>query len=187
MTIFQHHMNRRSFLGWTLSLAVTSQIPFKALGAPAPVQPPAERSLYLFHRCTHEHFKGVYWAEGAYLPESLKAINTLLRDYRTGEIKPIDNGLLDLLYMIQMHGSKKDPLHIFSGYRSRRTNNLLRKKNRVVARNSFHLRGMAADITMPQVPLKTLRKIASQIKAGGVGYYPRSRFIHVDTGPVRFW
>ena len=95
MTIFQHHMNRRSFLGWTLSLAVTSQIPFKAFGAPAPVQPPAERSLYLVHRNTGERFHDVYWAEGTYLPESLEAINVLLRDYRTGEIKPIDRGLLD--------------------------------------------------------------------------------------------
>jgi uncharacterized protein YcbK (DUF882 family) len=80
-----------------------------------------------------------------------------------------------------------EPFHVISGYRSPETNALLRKRNRGVAKNSLHVVGKAIDIRLPGVPLSVLRRVAVKLRGGGVGYYPRSNFIHVDIGRVRYW
>jgi uncharacterized protein YcbK (DUF882 family) len=110
-----------------------------------------------------------------------------MRDRLTGEIKPIDTGLLDLLHAIGTHLEVHRPLHVISGYRSPSTNTLLRKRGKPAAKNSYHLHGKAADIRIPGCQLSALRGVSVQLKGGGVGYYSQSRFLHVDVGPIRYW
>ena len=124
---------------------------------------------------------------GEYLSEALEHINYIFRDRRTQEIHSIDTGLLDLLYTLKRHLKTDAPFGLVCGYRSPKTNAMLRKKSKAVAKKSFHLRGQAVDIRVPGVKTASLRKAAMAIKGGGVGYYPRSRFVHVDVGPVRYW
>ena len=136
---------------------------------------------------TGESLKAVYWAEGGYVPDVLNEVNYLLRDYRAGAIKPISLRLLDTLYGMNHHLESDGPFHIISGYRTPKTNALLRKKNKGVARKSLHMEGKAVDIQVPGCELKALRRAAVQMHMGGVGYYPRSCFVHVDVGEVRYW
>lgn len=167
-------------------MAAALQLPVKAL-AKIPECRTNERKLFLYNIHTGEYFRDVYWADGAYLGESLETINRFMRDYRTGEVKKIDARLLDLVHTIQTSVEVKEPFQVVSGYRSHKTNDLLIKEGRQVARNSFHIKGKAVDIYQPCVSLRKLRRLAMKLKVGGVGYYPRHHFIHVDTGPVRYW
>lgn len=148
-----------------------------------------EKYLSLYSQRTGETLRTVYWAEGEYLEDELKRINHMLRDFRTDDIHPIDTALLDTLHAIQskMELSPKQEFHIISAYRSPRTNAMLRERGRGVAKNSYHMRGQAIDINLPNRDLNHIRKAALALKSGGVGYYPRSGFVHVDVGPVRTW
>jgi uncharacterized protein YcbK (DUF882 family) len=113
-------------------------------------------------------------------------VSEIFKDHYNGQITSIDNELLDLLYDIQQkNGGKR--IELLSGYRSRKTNNMLRRKNRGVAKNSYHIKGQAADIRIRMVSPNRLAKMAKKLKVGGVGKYNRSRFVHVDTGPIRSW
>jgi uncharacterized protein YcbK (DUF882 family) len=141
----------------------------------------------LYETHTKESVATVYWVDGTYLPEALTDINRVLRDFRTDEVKPIDTGLLDLVCAIRVRLKAQDPFHVISGYRSPKTNAMLRKNNRGVARKSLHQYGKAVDIRLPGCSLSLLRRVATELRAGGVGYYPRSNFIHVDVGQVRYW
>lgn len=148
---------------------------------------PVERSLSLYNLHTGESLETVYWSRGQYDPGALADINTILRDHRTEETIPIDTGLLDFLHVLHRDMGSQGPLHIISGYRSPDTNTSLHAKNRGVARNSLHMYGKAVDIRMPGQNLSALRNMAISLKRGGVGYYPRSDFVHVDVGRVRHW
>ncbi len=128
-----------------------------------------------------------YCRGGRYLPEALYRINYILRDFRTGEIKPIDVHLLDTLYRLSRKVSRRCTFHIISGYRSPATNARLRRKSRGVAKNSYHMYGKAIDIYVPGYRLSRLRRQALKLRAGGVGYYPKTGFVHLDVGPVRQW
>jgi uncharacterized protein YcbK (DUF882 family) len=99
----------------------------------------------------------------------------------------MDKNLLDLLYVLQQQVDKKGAYHIISGYRSPKTNAKLRQRSKGVAKRSLHMQGKAIDVRLPGVELKHLRQAALQLKAGGVGYYPKSNFVHIDTGRPRFW
>jgi uncharacterized protein YcbK (DUF882 family) len=165
-----------------------------ASGSPAPPpcwpcrhwrNPPRALSLYNTH--TSEDVSTVYWAEGDYVHSGLQDINTLLRDHRSGEIHPIDTDLLDLLYVLQQQVGSHKAYQIISGYRSPQTNATLRNKSSGVAKRSYHMQGKAIDVRLPGCDLKQLHRAALDIKAGGVGYYPGSDFIHVDVGPRRSW
>jgi uncharacterized protein YcbK (DUF882 family) len=136
---------------------------------------------------TAERLKTVYWLQGEYLPEALGDINYILRDYRTDEVKPIDPRLLDLLYAMSRKLRTRRPFHIVSGYRCPATNAMLRRYNKGVAKRSLHIQGKAVDFRLPGYTLASLRRVAVALRGGGVGYYPRSNFIHVDTGKVRYW
>jgi uncharacterized protein YcbK (DUF882 family) len=141
--------------------------------------------LYDLH--TGERFDDVYWADGHYLPEALNRINYLLRDFRTNAVTEIDTALLDILNTLCARLDVNEPFHVVSGYRSPETNAMLRRQGRGVAKNSYHVRGKAVDIRLPGCDLSVVREAALQLKAGGVGYYPRSGFVHLDTGPTRRW
>jgi len=111
----------------------------------------------------------------------------LLRDHRTGEIRPIDPRLLDQLHAVAARLDTRTPFHIVSGFRSARTNEQLRSQGHDAAKRSFHLDGRAADVRLPGTALDDLRRAARELRAGGVGHYPGPDFIHLDTGPIRAW
>ncbi|MFN3870397.1 MAG: YcbK family protein [Aquificaceae bacterium] len=144
------------------------------------------RYLNMYSLNTGERIKTLYWMEGNYIESSLAEINHFLRDYRSGEIANIDVNLLDLLYIITRLSGKEE-IVVISGYRSPKTNDYLYKTKKGVAKDSYHTLGKAIDIRIEGMSLKALRDLALGLKAGGVGYYPRSGFVHLDTGPFRYW
>ena len=179
-------LSRRSFIGLVFFSGLASLSPNPVLGAIRDCLSP-ERSLPLYNPNTKESLHTTYWSNGRYQQNALSEINHIMRDRRTGEIKPIHTDLLDLLYAIGTELKTQEPFHIISGYRSSRTNALLRKSGKNVAKNSLHIQGKAADIRLPECRLSSLRRVAFNLKGGGVGYYPRYRFIHIDVGPIRYW
>lgn len=148
----------------------------------------AERAISLHNLHTGEELRNyTYWASGDYLPDTLERFNWLLRDHRTNQVHPIDPDLFDLVHAINTRLRNTEPVQIISGYRSAKTNQSLHASSSGVARRSLHMEGRALDIRLTGCDLKYLRKAARSLQAGGVGYYPDSRFVHIDTGRVRFW
>lgn len=145
-----------------------------------------ERLLSFYNTHTGEQFAAAYWHEGEYVPEALTAINRVLRDHRSDEIYPIDTGLLDLLCHLRGNIGGGE-FHVISGFRSSQTNASLASRSEGVAKHSLHMRGMAIDVRVPGVDLAALRRAALQLRGGGVGYYARSDFVHIDVGRVRWW
>jgi len=180
--------SRRNFLKTATGTAALLLAP-SVLAKPA--QPkliqPAERVLRLQNLHTGESLKATYWADGQYIAEELTALNRVLRDHRSNETYSMDQHLFDILHMLQQQVDSNGTYHVISGYRSPKTNAMLNSKSSSVARRSLHMQGRAIDIRMPGVELKNLRQAALDLKAGGVGYYARSNFIHVDTGRTRSW
>jgi uncharacterized protein YcbK (DUF882 family) len=145
------------------------------------------RKLDFEHTHTGEKLSVKYFDDGDYLPEALTKVNYFLRDFRTGDIHAIDPNLLDLLEHLTDLTRTNKPFQVISAYRSPTTNDMLRQRTRGVAAGSLHMRGKAIDIRLADVPLATLRSAAILAGRGGVGYYPSSDFVHVDTGRVRTW
>ena len=181
--------SRRGFLKIGFMATAGLALPAVSLAKVTSRNAPSEKTLSLLNQHTGESLDNiVFWENGDYLNEGLETINYLCRDYRTGEIMPIDTRLLDLLYEINQKLPVSNPQHIIvSGYRSAKTNEKLRKNSRRVAKKSYHLKGKALDIRCPDCDLRIIRKIALRLHMGGVGYYPRSQFVHIDTGPIRSW
>jgi uncharacterized protein YcbK (DUF882 family) len=180
------NIDRRHFLKFVVPVAMTSLFPRPAIGALGRILAP-KRALSLYNAHTEESIDVCYYLQGRYQPMALKNINYILRDHRSGEIKSIDTNLLDLLYSIKMKLDTAEPFHIISGYRSPDTNEYLHRTHKGVAKNSLHMYGRAIDFRLPDIRLSVLRKTVENLKAGGVGYYPRSNFIHIDVGPIRCW
>jgi uncharacterized protein YcbK (DUF882 family) len=186
----QKNVNRRSFLGFGAAAAAAALVPGRLQAAPAPARKRRERVLSLFHTHTGERLTTSYCCDGVYQPDALSQINHLLRDFRQNEVKPIDPQLLDLLHELGGTLDVDAPFHIISGYRSPVTNAMLRERggeHTGVASKSLHMVGKAVDIRVPGVRLDDLRAAATSLKLGGVGFYPSSNFVHVDTGRVRYW
>lgn len=179
-------MDRRHFIKIGIMAAIGGLFPVPLLANKKPVVR-SIRSLALYNPHTNEILDIDYCIRGRYDKEALNAVNHILRDYRTDEIYPIDTKLLDVLYLVTRELNAKEPYHVISGYRSPSTNAILRKKSKGVAKNSLHLHGQAIDICLPETNLKKLRNAVINLNAGGVGYYPRSGFIHVDIGRIRYW
>ena len=147
-----------------------------------------ERIFAAYSPNTGELIRTVYWVpDEGYIQDSIAQISHFMRDHHNNLIKPIDPKLVDQLYAMQMKLDPHEPMHLLCGYRSPSTNARLRRRSRGVAKNSYHIRGRAADIRFPGQSTRDLYRAALDMKAGGLGYYPRSRFIHMDTGPVRTW
>lgn len=159
------------------------------LAAPpvALARPVEAKALSLHNLHTGERIDAEFWYDGRPVPEGVGEIDRVLRDHRTGEVKAIDRELLHLLHALGRKLHARRPFQVISGYRSPATNAKLREKSTGVARKSFHTRGMAIDIALPGCELRDLRRAALALQAGGVGHYPKSGFIHIDTGPVRHW
>lgn len=177
-------LTRRSFLGLGLGVAATAAI---ASPVEAAVRAMPERALHLYNTHTGEWLKTVYWADGRYLAKSLVQVNRLLRDHRSGEIHPIDPRLLDLMAAVHRKFGNKGAIHIISGYRSPSSNAMLAAASDGVAQHSLHMSGKAVDIRIPGHSPRIVGKAAKTLRAGGVGTYPASNFVHIDTGRVRYW
>jgi uncharacterized protein YcbK (DUF882 family) len=145
------------------------------------------RALSFTHTHTGERLAVEYFSAGTYLEDALVTIDHFLRDFRTGDVHTIDPGLLDLLYGLAAITDTTRPFQVISGYRSPVTNEMLRHRSEGVAAGSLHMKGQAIDIRLADVPLAKLRSAALDARRGGVGYYPASDFVHVDTGRVRTW
>lgn len=185
----QKHL-RRIFLRNSAKLAIGGMmLPFaqKALANLSPSLPNA-RSLSFSHTHTGERIALTYAVNELYVPDALTALNRFLRDHYSGEIGRIDPQLFDLLHRLQQELGCNDPFHVISGYRCPATNQTLKTtRGGGVATRSLHMDGKAIDIRLPGVPLADVRDAALSLKLGGVGYYPRDQFVHVDTGRVRHW
>lgn len=146
------------------------------------------RALSLQNMTTGDSLDVTYYEQGKYLPDALDEINYIYRDHLTDEIHPIDTALLDQLTDLQATlGVGNRSIHVICGYRSPYTNAQLRRHSRGVARNSLHMQGRAVDIRIPGVDSRTIRDAALSMARGGVGYYPGSNFVHLDTGDIRTW
>jgi uncharacterized protein YcbK (DUF882 family) len=162
------------------------------LTQPAKVKAPSLKSagnktLSFEHTHTGEKLKLTYFEHGIYIKDALQEINYLFRDFRTDDIHTIDTELLDQLFDLKQTLGFNKPYHIISGYRSPLTNAQLHKHSLGVAEHSFHMQGRAIDIRVEGVSSKRIRNAALNLAQGGVGYYPRSNFVHLDSGRFRTW
>jgi uncharacterized protein YcbK (DUF882 family) len=178
------HQGRRSFLrglggvcGAAASFAAAPVL--AAAGGP--------RCLSFVHTHTGETLKAVYFQDGCYQAGCLAQVDHLLRDFRTGDVHRIDPALLDILFELQSLANRDGPFEVISGYRSPATNAMLHRRSEGVALHSMHLEGRAIDVRLSGYPTHELATQARALGRGGVGYYARSDFVHVDTGRVRFW
>ncbi|OFW83449.1 MAG: hypothetical protein A2018_03095 [Alphaproteobacteria bacterium GWF2_58_20] len=169
------------------SAAMLSAMPaFAAI--PLPVRkPPVKRILSLYDEGRKNRIRIPYHDGENYLSDAMDDLAWFMRDHRTGEAHVIDPKLLDYMYLVHARSGSDEPLHVISGYRSKATNDRLRKTMDGVAKNSYHLLGRAVDFRLPDVKLSFVRKVALAIRGGGVGYYPSHHFIHIDSGPIRKW
>ena len=158
-----------------------------AFVTPVPAISFAPRSVSLYNTHTGEWVRTVYWADGHYIRDAVRDINWVLRDHYTDEVRPMNAGVLDLLGSLRDRLETNQPFLVVSGYRSPATNHRLYLKHNGVASNSYHIHGMAIDLRCEGRSLPHLRAAATSLRGGGVGYYPRSDFVHVDCGPVRYW
>lgn len=178
-------MQRRDFLKSSLLFAApTLSIPAFAKTAQAA---PGERTLRLYNTHTGERVNSVFWAEGQFIPDSLKDLNKVLRDHRSNKIAEMDPQLLLLLDELNGKLGNGKELHIISGYRSPESNAKLHAGSNGVAKRSLHMDGKAIDIRLPGKDLKMVHRAAMSLRGGGVGYYADSQFVHMDTGRVRYW
>ncbi len=136
---------------------------------------------------TGERVNTIYWIEGEYVAEALEEINYFMRDWRQNKVMRIDTANLDIISATQTLLDTEEPFELLSGYRTVKTNKMLAKITAGVARNSYHIRGMAADIRMRTRSVNQIGRAAEACKSGGVGRYVSSHFVHIDCGPFRRW
>lgn len=189
MSVFKGPSNsinliRRKIIKYSVAVTTTGALPQIIH---ANTHATSERTLTLLNLHTNESLETCYWTNGQYQPQSLSDINYLLRDHRAGETHSMDPALLDLLHVLHAKCQSNEPFHVISGYRSPKTNAKLRKNSAGVAKKSMHMQGKAIDIRLPDIELTRLRSAALELKAGGVGYYAKSNFLHIDIGRPRIW
>lgn len=178
------HPTRRRFLALALAAGGGLLLPGAKAAAAAET---ASRRLEFHNLHTGETVAASYWERGHYLAGGLAEIDYVLRDFRTGDVHPIDRYLLDLVHGLRRIMAYDGPVHVISGYRSPETNAMLARRSGKVAKNSYHVKGMAIDLRLPGRRLEDVRATAVRLGGGGVGFYPESEFVHMDTGPVRAW
>lgn len=176
--------SRRQLLLGLGGAAMCSLLPSQAVASRSTS---GARNLKFYNRHTGERGAATYWLDGQYQGEALKDFSHILRDHRQNLSAPMDKRIFDILFKLQDRLSIDEEIHVISGYRSPKTNNMLAAKSGGVAKKSYHMRGMAIDIAIPSIKLSAIRDSALDLKLGGVGYYPKSGFIHLDCGPVRSW
>ena len=175
-------LTRRSFIKSSLMIAAVFGLagPVESFAAIAP------EPMTFYHTHTGENLKINYSCDGC-APSALNKLNRFLRDFRTGDVHPIDPQLLNILYGIRAKSGSRGVIEIISGYRSPKTNSILRAKSMGVAQKSLHMKGQALDIRLSDLKTRDLRDVAVSLGLGGVGYYAESDFVHIDTGRFRTW
>lgn len=177
-------MGRRTWLAG-LGAAAAAGLVFDPVAALA--KPVAARRLKMFNTHTKEAIDVTYWRGGRYDAKSLKKLNAFLRDHYANQIAKIDPRLFDLLHVVQSSLKSTEPFQVISGYRSPATNAALRAESDNVAFHSYHMKGMAVDVALPDRKVVSLARCATDLRCGGVGTYSSSGFVHLDVGPVRQW
>ena len=191
-------LTRRSLLQMSAGIAATGVVPSSAAAADGqigwqprvqPARQPIDKPQRLFikNRRTGDVFNDVVRQGPLVYQDAYSQLDHLMRDWRRDEVISMDPKLIDLLLAIQSEVGHEQPITVISAYRSKTTNDMLRRKIRKVAKNSYHIKGMAVDLRIKGISTGALRQIAMHQRVGGVGYYPRQEFIHLDTGPIRSW
>lgn len=183
-------LNRRDLFMSALAVGTTIALPGVASASRLDrLRSIIKPQLRLFNANTGEHMSATFWRDGQYVEQNLRRIDWLMRDWREAEMLSVDRNLLWGLAALReaaMRDGHNGEIRLFSGYRSQKTNDMLRRKDSAVARYSLHIRAKAIDFSLPGVSVKTVSDYASWLGMGGVGYYPGS-FIHIDTGDIRRW
>jgi uncharacterized protein YcbK (DUF882 family) len=180
-------LSRRGLLGGALSCAAIATAS-ASLAAPAIRKGAGDvRVINLYNPRTDDRLNGVYWVDGEYIPEMLSEIDFIMRDWRLEQKRRISPAVIDIIAATHAKLESGEPFHLFSGYRSPQTNAMLRRTRRGVARDSYHMKGMAADLHHERRSVRQVAMAAASLNAGGVGKYSRSDFVHVDCGPLRDW
>jgi len=178
---------RRAVLAGTGAAAMTAALPAAgpAAGPAVAATRPSRLSLHNLH--TDETLDVVFRTSKGYDQDALAALDRILRDWRQDEILPIDPQLYDMMAAIAARIGQPPRFGIISGYRSPKTNEMLRRNGGGAAKFSLHMVGQAIDLRLEGTALSRLRQAAIELGQGGVGYYSRSGFVHIDTGEVRSW
>ncbi|KPP87835.1 MAG: hypothetical protein HLUCCO07_03095 [Rhodobacteraceae bacterium HLUCCO07] len=136
---------------------------------------------------TGEKIDMIYWIEGDYIRDAVDEVNRFMRDWRTNDVKAIDLRTIDIMAASHNLLDVTEPYMLLSGYRSPKTNAMLRSRSGGVAKNSLHLKGQAADLRLSSRSVSQMARAAASCRAGGVGQYSGSNFVHMDCGPIRSW
>lgn len=145
------------------------------------------RRIRMYSGRTGERLDTIYWVEGKYIKDAVKEVNAFMRDWRSNDVISIDTRTIDIMAAAHNLMDVSEPYMLLSGYRSPATNAMLRSRSRGVAKNSLHMKGQAADLRLASRSVNQMAKAASACRAGGVGRYSGSNFVHMDCGPVRNW
>lgn len=179
-------LSRRALLGAFAATAVTAAPTFS--NAAGFLRGAGDvRRIAMYSGRTGESINTIYWIEGEYIKEALKEINHFWRDWRTDQVIGVDTRTIDITAAAHSLLDVNEPYMLLSGYRSPQTNAMLRSRSRGVAKNSLHMKGQAADLRLKSRSVHQVYKAASACKAGGVGKYSGSNFVHMDCGVVRTW
>ncbi len=175
-------IDRRNFLS-----GLTGAVALAFVPATAWAKAKTGKRLDFINTHTAETLSALYWQDGAYDRGALRDIDYILRDFRTGDTHTIDIKLLDLLTDLHNTSGSRRAFEVISGYRSPKTNAQLAAATDGIAKHSLHIQGQAIDIRLTDIALADLRDQAKGLARGGVGFYPKSDFVHIDTGPIRYW
>lgn len=145
------------------------------------------RRIKMYSARTGEKIDMIYWVEGDYIKDAVQEVNHFMRDWRTGDVKNMDLRTIDIMAASLNLLDVNEPFMLLSGYRSPKTNAMLRSRSTGVAKNSLHLKGQAADLRLSSRSVSQIGRAAASCAAGGVGRYSGSNFVHMDCGPVRTW
>ena len=179
-------LSRRALLGAFAATAVTAAPTFAS--AAGFLRGGGDiRRIRMYSGRTGERMDMVYWIDGKYIKDALQEVNHFMRDWRTDDIKSMDTRMVDIMAAAHNLMDVNEPYMLLSGYRSPKTNAMLRSRSGGVARNSLHLKGQAADLRLSSRSVSQMARAAAACNAGGVGKYSRSNFVHMDCGDVRSW
>ncbi|MFQ5622977.1 MAG: YcbK family protein [Paracoccaceae bacterium] len=180
-------VSRRALLGAFAGIAATAAAPSYAGVFSFNKGAGDIRRIAMYSGRTGESINTIYWIEGEYIKEALDEINYFMRDWRHNEVIRYDPRNIDIMAASHRLMEANEPYLLLSGYRNPATNAMLRRRNRGVAKNSYHIKGMAADLRLKSRGIRQMAAAAKACHSGGVGTYYRSNFVHMDCGPVRTW
>ncbi|MBX3504157.1 MAG: DUF882 domain-containing protein [Parvibaculum sp.] len=180
--------SRRDVLHLGAGAAALLVLPSIAMPSIVRAETPYKKSLRMQSLNSGEKLDITFWTDQGYDADALKRMSWFMRDLRTGEVHDVHPGLLDLLWEIDSHTRSKNPIYTMSGYRSPKTNDWLNKRGHGVDPGSFHMRGMAIDVTQNFADTEEFYRVAKKLGKGGAGYYPtKTPYVHVDIGPLDNW